>query len=317
MKRLLTTALMSFVSLLAAFSPAYAHEGHDEVPGAESTPVNTVVTLSDTAIRNLGIETVRAAIAPQARVLRLNAVVEFPPEKQAIIAPPAAGRVSEIYAKVGDKVSRGQNLLAIQPVSIGSGNVTLTSPIEGYVTKQNVVLGQPVTTETVMMEVGDPAQMLVRGVMFETPEVAEIKTGQQVRISGSLLRGKELTGTVQRADSGFEKESRTSNVYALVDNNDRLLLPNMQVKLSVLLGEPADVLTVPVKAILGESGEYFLFVKSGNDFERRSVTLGQHYGNSQEILEGVFPDEDVVTVGNYQLQFAKPAAPKKEAGHKD
>ena len=30
------------------------------------------------------------------------------------------------------------------------------------------------------------------------------------------------------------------------------------------------------------------------------------------MLEGVFPDEEVVTVGNYQLQFAKSTEPKKD-----
>jgi len=87
----------------------------------------------------------------------------------------------------------------------------------------------------------------------------------------------------------------------------------MQVVLSVEVTEPADILTVPVKAILGESGEQFVFVRNGNEFERRSVKLGAKFGAEREVLEGVFPDEDVVIVGNYQLQFAKSAEPKKDA----
>ncbi|HBR67956.1 MAG TPA: hypothetical protein DEA55_01095, partial [Rhodospirillaceae bacterium] len=74
-----------------------------------------------------------------------------------------------------------------------------------------------------------------------------------------------------------------------------------------------DILTVPVKAILGDSGEQFVFVRSGNAFERRSVKLGAKFGAEREVLEGVFPDEEVVTVGNYQLQFAKSAEAKKDA----
>ena len=74
-------------------------------------------------------------------------------------------------------------------------------------------------------------------------------------------------------------------------------------------------MTVPSRAILGEDGAYFVFVRNGNVFERRNVKLGVRFGPDREILEGVFPDEDVVIVGNYQLQFARSQAPaKKDVG---
>jgi membrane fusion protein, heavy metal efflux system len=313
MKHLILT---SFFASLVFSTPTFAHAGHEEAPGSDGSIVSDTVILSETAIKNLGIETAKAELSPQARTISMNAVAELLPEKQALITPRAPGRVTELYVKVGDPVRSGQELLALQPVNIGSGDVVLTAPIDGTVMRQNVVLGQPVTTDTVVMEVGDPSQMLVRGTLFETPDVVEVKVGQPARVSGRLLRHEELGGAVQRVDSGFEKESRTLSVYALVDNPERALLANMQVKLAVLVDEPTDVLTVPTKAILGETGENFLFVRNGNVFERRSVSLGAIFGDRHEVLEGVFPDEEVVTVGNYQLQFAKSSSPLKTAGNR-
>jgi cobalt-zinc-cadmium efflux system membrane fusion protein len=295
---------------------AFAHAGHDEAPGADSAGVVTTVTLSDTAINNLGIQTVKAVIAPRAASVDVNGLVEFLPERQAIITSRAAGRVSEIHVKVGEKVTKGQRLLTIQPIFVGSSPVAIPSPLTGFVTKQSVVLGQSVTPEAALMEVGDPSEILVRGVMYETPEVGKIQVGQKVSVSSSLISGEPLVGTVQRMDGAYDRGSRTFNVYALVNNPDRRLLANMQVVLSIEITTPADILTVPVKAILGESGEQFVFVRSGSNFERRSVKLGAKFGNDREVLEGVFPDEEVVTVGNYQLQFAKSAEPKKDE-HKD
>jgi len=180
------------------------------------------------------------------------------------------------------------------------------------VTKQNVVLGQSVTPEAGLMEIGDSSEVLVRGVMYETPDVAKVQVGQNVSVNSSLIGNKPLEGKVQRMDGAYDRGSRTLNVYALVENPDRKLLANMQVVLSIEVTEPADILTVPVKAILGESGEQFVFVRSVNAFERRSVKLGTKFGVEREVLEGVFPDEEVVTVGNYQLQFAKSAEAKKD-----
>lgn len=314
MKKLfITLALLGSIGLAGQ---ALAHAGHDEAPGADSAGAVSTVTLSDTAINNLGIQTVKAVIAPRAASVDVNGLVEFLPERQAIINSRAAGRVSGIHVKVGEKVTKGQSLLTLQPIFVGSSPVAIPSPLTGFVTKQSVVLGQSVTPEAVLMEVGDPSEILVRGVMYETPDVAKIQVGQNVRVTSSLIGSDALIGKVQRMDGAYDRGSRTFNVYALVNNPDRRLLANMQVVLSIEITTPADILTLPVKAILGESGEQFVFVRSGNNFERRSVKLGAKFGNDREVLEGVFPDEEVVTVGNYQLQFAKSAEPKKDE-HKD
>lgn len=312
-KFLITSALVAVIGLSA---PAFAHEGEDHAaaPGTEETAqVTSIIELSETAINNLGIKTVKAIIAPRATTIDVNGIVEFLPERQAIASARAAGRVSEINVKVGEKVAKGQSLLTIQPIFVGSSPVSIPSPLDGYVTKQNVILGQSVTPEAGLMEIGDSSEVLVRGVMYETPDVAKVQVDQNVSVNSSLIGNTPLKGKVQRMDGAYDRGSRTLNVYALVENPERRLLANMQVVLSIEVTEPADILTVPVKAILGESGEQFIFVRSGNEFERRSVKLGAKFGAEREVLEGVFPDEEVVTVGNYQLQFAKSAEAKKDA----
>lgn len=317
MKKFLITSVLVAVIGFPMFAFAHGGEDHAAAPGTEETAsITSVVELSETAINNLGIQTVKASIAPRAATVDVNGIVEFLPERQAIATSRAAGRVSEIHVKVGEKVTKGQSLLTIQPIFVGSSPVSIPSPLDGYVTRQNVVLGKSVTPEAGLMEIGDSSEVLVRGVMYETPDVAKVQVGQNVRVNSNLIGNTPLKGKVQRMDGAYDRGSRTLNVYALVENPDRRLLANMQVVLSVEVTEPADILTVPVKAILGETGEQFVFVRSGNKFERRSVKLGAKFGTEREVLEGVFPDEEVVTVGNYQLQFAKSVEPKKDAAPK-
>lgn len=318
MKKLLITSAL--VAVIGLSTPAFAHEGEDHAaaPGTEETAqVTSIIKLSETAINNLGIQTVKATIAPRATTVDMNGIVDFLPERQAIATSQAVGRISEIHVKTGEKVSKGQSLLTIQPIFVGSSPVSIPSPLDGYVTRQNVVLGQSVTPEAGLVEIGDSSEVLVRGVMYETPDVAKVQVGQNVSINSSLIGNEPLKGKVQRMDGAYDRGSRTLNVYALVENPGRRLLANMQVVLSIEVTEPADILTVPVKAILGESGEQFVFVRSGNEFERRSVKLGAKFGTEREVLEGVFPDEEIVTVGNYQLQFAKSSEPKKDAAPKE
>lgn len=296
---------------------AYSHAGHDEAPGSDSSTGVTNVILSDAAINNLGIKTVKAEIKPHALTIDLNGMVEFLPERQAVVNSRASGRISEIHVKVGEKVNKGQNLLTIQPIFVGSMPVAITSPINGYVTKQSVILGQSITPETPLIEVGDSSEVLVKGVMYETPDINKIQVGQKARVITSLIVGESLEGKVQKMDSAFDRGTRTFNIYALVQNPDRKLIANMQVVLSVEVTTPADILTIPVKAILGDSGEQFVFIKNGNEFERRNIKIGTKFGSEREILEGVFPDEEIVTVGNYQLQFAKSSDKKEKSDDHD
>ena len=83
-KFLITSALVAVIGLSM---PVFAHEGEDHAaaPGTEETAqVTSTVELSETAINNLGIKTVKASIAPRATTIDVNGIVEFLPERQAI-----------------------------------------------------------------------------------------------------------------------------------------------------------------------------------------------------------------------------------------
>jgi multidrug efflux pump subunit AcrA (membrane-fusion protein) len=230
--------------------------------------------------------------------------IEGLPERQAKIAPRAEGRVVEILVKLGDRVSAGQPLIRFEPLTVGNPPVILRSPIAGFVIRQDASIAQSLTPETVLMEVADYSQVLARGMTFESPDLSLIKPAQSARVRLDVFPDRTFEGKVQRLDVGLEKESRTFEVYVLLDNPDLQLRPNMQASVSVAIGEAQEVLAVPERAILGDLGNLFVFVRDGTTFERRNVVVGMKAGDQVEIVEGVLPGDKVVTQGQYQLQFA-------------
>ena len=46
-----------------------------------------------------------------------------------------------------------------------------------------------------------------------------------------------------------------------------------------------------------------MYVIKGQEVEKRDVTVGVKTGHHIEIKSGLFPNESVVTNGNYQLQY--------------
>ncbi|CAN5466676.1 hypothetical protein BH20VER3_BH20VER3_16860 [soil metagenome] len=295
-----------FAALAAIFLPlaALAHEGH--VHGPEETEAITTgpVELTEAAMKNLGIETIEAQITTLQRTITMIGRIEGLPERLAKIAPRAEGRVAEILVKLGDRVTAGQPLLRFEPRTVGNPPVVLSSPIDGFVVRQEASLGEALNPDTVLMEVADYSHVLARGMTFESPDLSSIKPGQDAKVQLDIFPDRVFEGKVQRLDVGLERESRTFEVYVLLDNPELQLRPNMQASISIAIGEAQEVLAVPQRAVLGDLGNLFVFVGDGKTFERRAVVLGMKSGDQVEVIEGVLPGDQVVVDGQYQLQFA-------------
>ena len=296
--------------VIAALLPlaADAHEGHSHGPAETDAVATGPVTLTDEAIKNLGVQNVEAGIVPLQRTIGMIGRIEGLPERLAKIAPRAEGRVAEILVKLGDRVTAGQPVLRFEPRTVGNPPVILNSPINGFVVRQEASLGQALNPDTVLMEVADYSQVLARGMTFESPDLSLIKPGQDARVRLDVFPDRIFEGKVQRLDVGLERESRTFEVYVLLENPELQLRPNMQASVSISISDAQEVLAVPQRAVLGDLGNLFVFVRDGNTFERRNVVLGMKAGDQVEIVEGVLPGDNVVTEGHYQLQFATSAA---------
>jgi multidrug efflux pump subunit AcrA (membrane-fusion protein) len=302
----ITAGFLSLASL-------HAHEGHDHAPqpGDAGAATGGPIELTDTAIANLGVETAEAEIVELRPSVELVAQVEPLPENVVQITPRFEGTIGEIFVKLGETVKEGQPLLRLVPRTIGNPDVVLKSPLNGAVTAVNVTLGQAFSPDTVLMVVGDYSKVLARGTAYENPEVLALKIGDPATLTVDVYPGHRFDGGIQRSDVGLESDSKTFEVYALIDNHEGKLRPNLLGQLSVGIGKAQQVLAVPDKSILGDLGNLFVFVRDGKAFEKRPVRTGIRSGGQVEILEGVFPGEQVVRRGNYQLQFAASTPAKK------
>jgi multidrug efflux pump subunit AcrA (membrane-fusion protein) len=244
--------------------------------------------------------------------LDLLAFTELLPEKQAQIMARFKGRVTELFVQVGQAVKKGQPLLTVDPIIQSNRPVTLHSPIDGFVLSQNSVPGLVVAEGDSMMLIGDASQILVRGVGYETPAIQRLSVGQPVEVHLDIAPEVPLHGSIQRTNLQLDPITRTFSVYALIETPGEDFLPNLQGTMEVQLSEPSPRLTVPRRALVGDDGNYAVYVLEGDRAERRPVELGIHNGTHVEIIHGVLPDEEVITQGSYQLQYVPGTA---NAGH--
>ncbi len=286
-------------------SPVYAGAGHDHGESAFAGNAGPAkhFDLTDQQMTNLGIQSAPAKFLAMQETVDMLAFTELLPERKASVSPHFEGKILAVNVKVGEKVKKGQPLVKLQPVNVGTQQVVLKASIDGFVLSLSAGLGEIVQTGDDIMQIGDPSQMLVRGVAYETPNIQAMNVGQKAEIHLDITPDRHIDGKIQRINRVIDQENRTFSVYALIDTPDGDVKPGLQGTMEVFTGENAPVLSIPKRAVLGELGSYFVYVIKGNGVERRDVTLGVKSSHHVQVIDGIFPNEDVVTRGNYQLQY--------------
>ena len=296
--------LFILIALIAVPS-AMAGPGHDHGESAFAGGQGPAkhFSLTDQQITNLGIKSSKVSFLPITQTISMLAFTELLPERRAFVSVHFEGTVLSLNAKVGEEVKKGQLLARAKPINIGSKEVSFYSPIDGYVLELNAELGEILPTGGNIMHVGDPTQMLVRGVAYETPDITLIEVGQNAEIHLDIAPERHIKGEIQRIKRVIDPESRTFSVYALVDTPKGDIQPGLQATMEIFAGDDFPVLAVPKRAVLGELGSHFVYVIKGHEVEKRDVEIGTKTSHHFEIKSGLFPNESVVTNGNYQLQY--------------
>jgi membrane fusion protein (multidrug efflux system) len=199
----------------------------------------------------------------------------------------------------------------------------IRAPFAGRLGLRNVVLGQYVTvgTSLVTLQKVDPIY-----VDFPVPEEAlrSLAAGQAVSMTVNAITGRSFEGKIKAIDARVGAEAGNVTARAIFSNPDRMLFPGMLANLTVTIGSPASVLTVPLTAIVyALNGENVFVVTaaphareqggvrdkggpSGLTVERRFVRVGAARGERIAIEDGLRAGERVVTAAQIKLQAYMP-----------
>ncbi len=301
------TLLHIFACLMLA-TPAYAGAGHDhgESAFAGGAGPADAFELSEQQITNLNIKTETVKLLPMQDAVDVLAFTELLPEKTESISPHFEGKIARILVQIGESVIAGQDVVEMIPVnSVGTDEKTLSlkASKSGIVLQIFAVEGNVVLSGDEIMHIGDPSQMLIRGVAYETPDITKLAVGQTAEIHLDIMPERHIEGKIQRINRVINPASRTFSLYAIVDTPKGDIQPGLQGTMEIFTGDGAPVLAVPKRAILGEMGAHFVYVMNGHNVEKRDVMLGERCLHHVEVKSGLALDEAVVVNGNYQLQY--------------
>jgi RND family efflux transporter MFP subunit len=210
---------------------------------------------------------------------------------------------------------RGQvNAALAQTLSarINLGDTNLIAPMPGVIVEKNVEPGSLVAAGTSAFTLDDTRVVKVN---FGVPDsmLANLKLGSGVPVQLEALQGRTFTGRITEIAASANRQSRVFNVEVSLPNEDRSLRVGMIANIRIERANAQTVPVVPLTALMTtESGSnnYSVFTigeRDGRQFAQlKSVRIGQAFGNSVSIDEGLTPGERIIVNRTNQLTDGSP-----------
>jgi len=135
-------------------------------------------------------------------------------------------------------------------------------------------------------------------VMVNEVDIAKIDTGQTCRIRMDAYPDTFFTGKVTEIarlahNEDDDSKVKVFDVSTVLDDTHEKLMPGMTVSCEIIVNRVADTLFVPLESVFKKAQKDIVFVKQGNDFNSRNVTLGEENENYVLVLEGLKEGEHV------------------------
>jgi RND family efflux transporter MFP subunit len=179
-------------------------------------------------------------------------------------------------------------------------NLTLNSPITGFVMERNAFAKQRIMPETALYTVADLSRVWVMADVFEY-EAAAVRIGTPATLTLSYLPGRTFRGRVNYILPQVDAATRTLKVRIEFANPDFALKPEMYGEVEFQTGGGRR-LVVAQTAVLNSGDRQVVFVDRGKGyFEPREVKTGARSDGRIEILSGLQAGERIVISGNFLI----------------
>jgi RND family efflux transporter MFP subunit len=179
----------------------------------------------------------------------------------------------------------------------------ISAPWSGLVSKVMVVEGDYVPPRTPLVEIFDPASLVVR---FAVPESesqnVHIGNGHGLSVTLDAYPGKTFPGRIIRIYPKLDPSTRTRLIEATLAK-DITLTPGLFARIKMNVETHENVVLVPAQAVIvNAKGERMAFIVQDGKASARKVATGIEAEGLIEIITGVKPGEKIVVAGNEKLK---------------
>jgi RND family efflux transporter MFP subunit len=179
-------------------------------------------------------------------------------------------------------------------------NLTINSPVSGYVIEKNALPNMYAQPETRLYTVADLSEIWVLAQVFQN-DAGKIKPGNPAEVTVDTYPGKVFTGRVDYILPQMDMATRTVPVRLVFSNSGLKLRPGMYVNVHVKL--PLGRQSVaPATAIFHSGTRNVIFAYEGEgNIQPREVELGARVGDDVVITKGIRSGDQIITSANFLI----------------
>ena len=175
-------------------------------------------------------------------------------------------------------------------------DTVIRAPFSGYISSRPTAVGEYVSSASIVATILRTNPIKVQ-IQIAEADVPAVSIGKGVSLEVDAYKDRKFAGTVSAVNPAVDTSSRSAVVEAKVENGDNALRTGMFATASINKAGGTMSIFVPKSAVYNDptTESYRVFVVQDGVAKLRVVQLGTEEGDSQEIINGVNPDETVAT----------------------
>lgn len=178
--------------------------------------------------------------------------------------------------------------------------LTVESPVSGYITERNALPNLTVQPETRLYTVANLSTVWVFAEVFQN-DLGRIKIGDRAALTVDAYPSREFKGLVNFIYPQVDVTTRTVRARLTFPNPGLKLTPGMFVNVALQVPQGKQ-LVIPAGGVLQSGTQQIVFVNRGDGYlEPREAQLGARAGNDFVVLKGLKDGEEIVTSANFLI----------------
>lgn len=257
------------------------------------------------------VEPVFAVNAYQTTSSSLDDYLEFGGDVAAVssvvVLPDTAGKISDIYVKLGDRVTKDQIIAAVNASRPGMvySSSPVRAPVAGTISSFPGVVGTMVSQSSIIARISSTNELRIESSVAER-FVSRIEMNQKATISFDAYPDEKFDAHVSEISPVLDNSTRTMSIKLAIDTKDTRIKAGMYARIHLITEHKSDVIVVPFAAVVVRNGENYVFAVNSDDVENkrvelRKIKLGIRVDDYQEVREGLSFNEQVVVKGQTLL----------------
>nr|WP_319488100.1 HlyD family efflux transporter periplasmic adaptor subunit [uncultured Caproiciproducens sp.] len=238
---------------------------------------------------------------------------------------PSAAFVSQVYVKLGDKVTAGQSLMEIQVPSANTDTSnsdgtyqslldqyntqsqnqvttkTITSPYAGEITSLSVTNQGYIESGNPVAVISDSSEKLQVRLSVNESQISEVKVGQKAVITGVGFKNTSYSGIVKSISSDAKQivsatgQETVVEVIVSVENTNLDIKPGYTAKAKIITSENPNVLIAPYDAVRADKdGNEYVFKLKEKKAVKTPVVTNREFDNGFEVTSGLSVNDQVI-----------------------